>query len=170
MKISYFLLVLCMVSCTDLPTEKTTEPTEVATPDLVSKADIAALKYVGFTADNKVQQAIANWTKYKELQSIITDVKMGNLSFFKSNQEILATLNAEVKSTIPATINSPFVMARLIALETKMFKLESEMNLANPSKARILASVKELLEAFSNLNLQMNKQIEKESQRIQKPS
>ena len=47
--------------------------------------------------------------------------------------------------------------------------IEGVINLSFPTKEYILETVKELLVAYSNLNLQMNKQLERESQRIQKP-
>ena len=159
-----------MLSCQNSDSNTDAVSTENTIEELVSKADIKALQYTNFMVDKKVEKTITNWEKYRELNLVITDVKGGNLSFFKSNNDVLATLNMELKTTIPDAINSPFVMARVIAVETKMYKLESEVNLSNPSKERILESVKELVTAFSNLNLQMNKQIEKESQRIQKPS
>lgn len=163
------ILVLCFFSCQNTDSETSQVSNEKAISELVTKADIEALKYTDFIVDQKVEKAISAWVKYGEINSVILDVKSGNLSFFKSNKQIVATLNNELKSTIPDAIASPLILSRVIAVETKMFKLEGVVNLSAPTKEAILETVKELLVAFSNLNLQMNKQIEKESQRIQKP-
>jgi len=57
----------------------------------------------------------------------------------------------------------------LIALETKIYKLESAISLSNTTTKTLMSSIKEVLVSFSNLNLQMNKKIERESQKIKKP-
>lgn len=170
MKNICLILVLCLMSCLNTDSETSQLPKENAINELVTKEDVKALKYTEFIADAKVEKAINGWAKYNELKSVILDIKSGNLLFFKSNKQIVATLNNELKSTIPEAIDSPLILSRVIAVETKLYKLEGVVNLSNPTKETILESVKELLVAFSNLNLQMNKQVEKESQRIQKPS
>ena len=123
----------------------------------------------GKVTDAKVQKVIGSWEKYTEFQKVILDVKVANLSFFRDNNEILTVLIDELKTTIPEMVNTPQVMARIIALETTLYKLESNVNLSNAKKETVISAVKEFLIAFSNLNLQMNKKLEKESQNIQKP-
>ncbi|EGV42907.1 hypothetical protein BZARG_2056 [Bizionia argentinensis JUB59] len=169
MKNLYFIVALCLLSCKDADPETNLELTDNAISELITKEDVKALKYSDFMVDAKVEKIIGNWAKYGELNIIIQDLKTGNLSFFKSNTEIVATLNKELKATVPEAINSSLIVARVIAVETKIYKLESAVNLSNPTKESILEPLKELLVAFSNLNLQMNKQLEKESQQIQKP-
>jgi len=103
------------------------------------------------------------------LDNIINNLNQANLSFFKNNNEIIIAFIDDLKATIPEIIDSPLIIVRLIALETKMFKLEGVVNLSNPKKKELLSVIKECLSAFSNLNLQINKKFEKESQNIQKP-
>jgi hypothetical protein len=50
-----------------------------------------------------------------------------------------------------------------------MLKLEGVVNLSNPDKKEVLLIVRDFLAAFSNLNLQINKKFERESQNIEKP-
>ncbi|TYB78569.1 hypothetical protein [Bizionia myxarmorum] len=169
MKYICLLFVLCLFSCKDTESEIQTLPADNAISELITKEDLASIKYADFIADPKVENMITGWAKYNELQSVILDIKAGNLSFFKDNKQIVSTLNFELKSTIPETLKTPLIIARVVAVETKVFKLESAVNLSNPEKEVVLESVKELLVAFSNLNLQMNKQVEKESQQIIKP-
>lgn len=167
MKIFVLIAFVCLLSCQENKKETTSQVAPLS--ELITEKDINALKYLDFEPDSKVNKLIENWAKYKEVALVITDVKQANMSFFKDNSEILTALIEELKTTIPESINSPLIAARLTALETKMYKLESEVNLSNSKKEALLACIKELLESFSNLNLQMNKKIEKESQNIQKP-
>tara|TARA_R100001377_G_scaffold29797_1_gene16226 strand:+ start:59 stop:571 length:513 start_codon:yes stop_codon:yes gene_type:complete len=169
MKNIFLILVLCLVSCQETKTETDQVQTDNLLSELVTKEDIIALKFTDFIADANVEKIISGWAKYRELNTIILDVKSGNLSFFKSNEEIVAALNKDLKTTIPEAINSPLILSRVIAVETKIYKLEGVVNLTTPTKESLLESVKELLVAFSNLNLQMNKKVEKESQKIVKP-
>ena len=103
------------------------------------------------------------------MDNIIINVNQANLSFFENNNEILIAFIDDLKGTTPEVIDTPLIMARLVVLETKIFKLEGVVNLSNPSKKEVLSVIKECLSAFSNLNLQINKKFEKDSQNIQKP-
>jgi len=135
----------------------------------ITKEDISKLNYKEFILDAKADKALESWQKYYELDNIINNLNQANLSFFKNNNEIIIAFIDDLKATIPEIIDSPLIIVRLIALETKMFKLEGVVNLSNPKKKELLSVIKECLSAFSNLNLQINKKFEKESQNIQKP-
>lgn len=168
MKLAIILIVFCLFACKDIK-DQADVVDSVQHVELINKQDVEKLKYVEFLPDAKVLKIIGNWDKYEELNLIVQDVKNANLSFFKANNEIVSTLTQELKTTVPERINSPQVMSRIIALETKIFKLESAVNLSKIDKDSTIESVKEFLVAFSNFNLQMNKKIEKESQNIQRP-
>ena len=92
------------------------------------------------------------------------------MSYFKDNNEAITKLVKELKEKIPDTLNTPSVDARITSLETKIYKLESLYNLSTTSKDELSLLIKEFLESVSNLNLQMNKKLEKDSQIIETPS
>lgn len=167
--LSILCLAVCLFSC-----KKTSTSTEVSVQNttessIISISDIEALKYVDYTLDNKADKIISNWMKYYELETVVSNLKKADISYFKNNSEILEALIKDLKSTIPEKFQTPLIQARILALETKLYKLEGVANLSNIQKKELLLSVQEVLVAFSNLNLQMNKQVERESQRIQKP-
>ena len=170
MKFISILFFICLVSCQDSNKQNVEVNTEQNPQTLISQTDIENLKYIEFLPDTKVKKQISGWEKYNELDRIVEDVKDANLSFFKSNSEIVNTLCEELKSTIPESMNTPQIFSRIVALETKIFKLENFVNQSNAQKEYVLDAVKEFLIAFFNFNLQMNKKIEKESQNIQKPN
>ncbi|GAA4895410.1 hypothetical protein GCM10023311_20150 [Flaviramulus aquimarinus] len=136
--------------------------------DLTEK-DIATIKYAEYALDLKTEDAIQDWAEYFQLQDIITEVKKGDLSYFSDNEEVIKLLVKEFKSNIPAHISSPSITARVLVLETKLYKLESLSNLSTTSKEELLNTIKAFFVAFSNLNLQMNKKIEFDSRSIEKP-
>lgn len=169
MRLVSFFILLSFFSCNNSNNQEVND-TAINQIELVSKADVAEIDYIEFLPDSKVMREIGNWEKYQEINRIVQDVKNANVSFFRSNSEIINTLIEELKTSIPNAVDSPQVQSRMIALETKMFKLESVVNLSNVEKNTLIEAISEFLMAFSNLNLQMNKKIEKESQNIVKPS
>jgi len=168
--LSILFLVFLATSCMDDSTKKVETKLQQESEEILNKGDIDGLKYIEFLPDQKVVKQISGWEKYSELDRLIIDVKNANFSFFRDNAEILNTFCEELISTIPKGMNTPQINSRVIVLQTKLFKLESVVGLSNVNKKQLLESVKELLIAFSNLNLQMNKKVEKESQNIRKPN
>ncbi|WP_055443949.1 hypothetical protein [Lacinutrix himadriensis] len=165
----YITLIFCVFSCKEVDkTQELEAETEVVSLK-ITKSDIANLKYAQFLLDAKTRNSQEFWQKYGELNTVVLKVNQADLSFFKENKEALIAFIKDLKETIPEEINTPLINARLIALETQMLKLEGEINLSNPEKKEVLLVVKDFLTAFSNLNLQINKKVEKESQNIVKP-
>lgn len=162
------LLIGSLFSCKE-NTDNTQQTDENSTASLITKKTIQNLNFLEFGLDSKVKKITKNWEKYTELESIILNLKQADLSYFKDNHEILEALITDLKQTVPKKLDSPSIVSRLIALETKIYKLESVINLSNSSTETLISSIKEVLVSFSNLNLQMNKKIERESQKIKKP-
>jgi hypothetical protein len=166
--INTLFLLFCLTACNDAKTDSTQTKQEHDT-QIVSKETISNLDFIEFVLDAKAEKLFETWAKYIEIQNLTTNIKQGDLSFFKDNSELLAALIQDFKATVPEQINSPSILVRIKALETKMYKLESAVSLSTTNKQDLTASIKELLIAFSNFNLQINKKFEKESQNIQKP-
>ncbi|WNH14221.1 hypothetical protein [Thalassobellus suaedae] len=135
----------------------------------ISEKDLSKLNYIEFTLDEKTAKAIADWNEYNELQTIATNVKKGDLSYFDNDEDPIKVLIKNSKQTIPNAVNTEPTLARITALETKLYKLENLSNLSTTSKKELTESIREFLESFSNLNFQMNKKLEKDSQNIEKP-
>lgn len=166
--INAFFLLFCLTACNDVKTESSQTKQEHDT-QIVSKETISNLDFIEFVLDAKAEKLFETWAKYIEIQNLTTNIKQGDLSFFKDNSELLIALIEDFKATVPEQIDSPSIWVRIKALETKMYKLESAVSLPTTNKQDLTASIKELLIAFSNFNLQINKKFEKESQNIQKP-
>lgn len=165
----YITLFFCVFSCKETDKTQELEIEKEVISSKITKSDIANLKYAQFLLDSKTSNSQEFWQKYGELNDVVLRVNQADLSFFKENHEVLIAFIKDLKETIPEEINTPLINARLLALETQMLKLEGVVNLSNPEKKEVLLVVKDFLTAFSNLNLQINKKIEKESQNIVKP-
>ena len=168
-----FFSILCicvlMFSCKknqDTKQQVIEKPKENKT---VKAKDIAKLKYTDYILDTRASDSIANWNEYKQLETVITNVKKGDLSFFYANEKAVNELMVNLKQNIPLEINSDAILARITALETKVLKLESLYNLTTTGKTELLSIIKEFLVSFSNLNLQMNKKIENDNIIIERP-
>jgi len=155
---------------------KKTEENNTADADItenanqkLSESDISKIDFIDFGLDEKTERAIENWQEYYQLQDVVNNVKKGDLGFFNNNEEAIKTLINDLKKNIPAPVNTPATLARIKVLETKVYKLESLSNLSSTTKDELNSTIKEFLVALSNLNFQMNKKLEKDSQNIQKP-
>ncbi|WP_445733054.1 hypothetical protein [Mariniflexile sp.] len=167
--LSLISLFLMLFSCkkdqenTDLIAKKGTDSREI------TAKDISEFRYTDYILDDRTEETIANWNEYKQLQEVVDNVKKGDLSFFDNNKKEVRELLVNLKKNIPPQVNTSAIYARLTALETKLYKLESLSNLSTTSKPELIGILKESLVAFSNLNLQMNKKLEGDHIIIEKP-
>ncbi|MGJ5642875.1 hypothetical protein [Formosa sp. S-31] len=167
-KILVVFSCLVVLGCNSKSEQKVeVEPVELSAE--VLKSDIAKLKYSDYSLDAKAEDALAAWDKYHALVSTIEHLKSGDISFFKNEAKELITFIRELKTSMPEVVQTPAIDARILTLETKVLKLQSVLELQNMPEAEQIQAIKEVLLAFSNLNLQINKKFEKETQNIAKP-
>lgn len=167
-KIVFLIIGLVVCSCNSSK-EKETELVEDVISPSVFKEKVAKLNYVEYGLDAKAKETFEAWDKYHELDNTITLLKAGDVTFFENEIKVINTFMKEFKESMPQDIKTSSIQARVLTLETKMFKLQSVLSLQNISEQEQLDAVRETLEAFSNLNLQINKKFEKEAQNIVKP-
>lgn len=137
---------------------------------IITEKDILELNYLDFGIDDRVTPIIESWQEFNQLEQIIENTKKGDLSYFKTDgKKNLKTLLSDIRQTIPETLNTPSILARIRVVETKLFKTESLANLSTTKKQDLLDTLKELLASFSNLNFQLNKKMENDSQNIERP-
>ena len=162
------LFILCF-SCKKTQENTSADAAEQSNRQEITEKDMSKIKYVEYALDLKTEDTIENWVEYSQLQDLIKDIKKGDLSFFNDNKTVIKLLLKELKSNIPDQVNSASITARILVLETKLYKLESLSNLSTTSKEELIAVIKEFLVSFSNLNMQMNKKIEFDNRSIEKP-
>ncbi len=168
-----FLIACMLLTCLSCGKQsETTNKDKKTTKEsqLITEKDITKFKYLDFGLDDKVSALIESWQEYNDLEKIIIDVKTGDLSYFKNDaKKNLKTLLTDIKETMPDTIKTPSVLARITIIETNLYKTESLSNLSTTKKEELQKTIKELLVSFSNLNFQMNKKLENDFHNIQNP-
>lgn len=168
-KVIFFIMICAGYSCADNKSEPSTIDLVSQDTLKISKADIEKLNFTEFILDPASDKKLAGWLKYRELEDRINELKNADLSFFKGDKKIVETLIQEFMSTVPSNIDEESIQARILIVETMYLKLNNKVNLTTSTKSDIQKSISDLLEAFSNLNYQINKKFERDSQNIIKP-
>ena len=163
-----FILTI-IFSCKQNKEDTLTENIDSKASQEITEKDLSKLDFREFVLDTKTENIVKDWQEYYQLQDAVISAKKGDLSFFKDNKEGIKTLLKDLVLNIPDSVNSNATLARILALETKLYKLESLSNLPTTSKEELTNTIKEFLESFSNFNFQMNKKTEKDSRRSEKP-
>jgi hypothetical protein len=156
-------------SCKQNKAEDISETKDVIVNQDITEKDLSKLSFTEFVLDAKTENIVKNWREYYQIQDAVINAKKGDLSFFKDNDVEIKTILKDLVLNIPDSVDSDATLARILALETKLYKLESVSNLPTTSKKELSNTIKEFLESFSNFNFQMNKKIEKDSRIIEKP-
>ncbi len=167
----YLLVAIClffMVFSCKKTQSSTLENQDVSSKELTEK-ETSKIKYDDFLLDDKTQNLIVDWDEYIQIQEVLDNLKKADLSFIMENKEVTNATLKDFKKNIPQELNTPSIIARINVFETKFLKLESLANLSSTSKKELMLSIKDVLIAFSNLNLQMNKKVEFDNLNIQKP-
>ncbi|WP_338732071.1 hypothetical protein [Mangrovimonas cancribranchiae] len=168
-KLVVICLLLLFFSCGQEENNTQKSTAQETTSYKLTKKEVSKINIIEFELDAKVKKITQDWGKYNELSNVIDNVKNGDTSFFMGNHETLEALLNDFKTSLPKQLNSPSVQARIVSLENAFYKFESLIGLSNSKQENVLESLKTLLTSFSNLKFQMNKKLERESQKIEKP-
>lgn len=164
MKISTALLnifLLLMMSCGgDAPDPESTNNASAQSKQKITEKTIDGLEYTDFVLSNEAEQEVSGWEKYQELAIQISYLKKADLSFFNGDRKLLNDFIIEFKAGLPEKLNTNPIQSRLTILETKILKLHDNLILSNIDLKLQLESIKEVLEAFSNLNYRIDKKLE----------
>ena len=164
-----FTLVVSQCQDANVSEEKVETPEEIKART-IGQEDIEAIDYIDYGLSPDSQKAVADWQKYHDLDAQVNFLKKANLSYFESDQELIKTFTLEFRNQMPKTLKTKAISARITALNTKLQKLNSLLLLSTSTKKEQLEGVKELLIAFTNLKLQINKKFEFENNNILKPN
>ena len=165
-----FLIVASNIQCKKLEESNLNETNEdLAEFIKISPQDINGIKYTEFVLSDLAQKATENWAKFKKLEVEIENLKNGSLSFFKDDKTILKGFITDLKNEVPKSLNSSSIIVRLSVLETAMYKFDETVNLQSSTTEAVIDDIERLLLAYNNCVYQINKVVEKASQKILKP-
>ncbi len=135
-----------------------------------TETDLKTLDYTEFSLDSKVKSQISDWVGYFTLATIIEDLKIPDFSFFENNDVPIEDLIIETHDTLPEKFSTQAILSRITIIESMLYKTKEIIEIHANDRAQLLIAVKDLSEAFSNLNFQLNKKIEKDAQNIERPN
>lgn len=163
-------LLLIVVACNNkTQQEPETFEEQKKTISLLTEADISKLNYVEFDLDQKVLALTESWEPFTKLKTTVTNFKKADFSFFEEDERASTELIFALKKEIPDTLKTQSVLSRITIVENTLHKLDEAHELSSTTKAQLASALKELFIACSNLNFQLNKKLEKDSQHIQRP-
>ncbi len=168
-KLITVFIVCLLISCGNNKKQQVEVNTKKQDTSIIEKEDLSQLNYTDFVLDKNSRAKISDWIKYDELEEKINELKKADLSYFKSDKKVVETLIKELEETIPESINTDDINARVLVVQNMYYKLNDTINLSTSTKSELKNAITDLLEAFSNLNFQINKKFEKDSQNIIKP-
>lgn len=168
-----FIILFCCVLSVSCKNEKDqnvdTDQSKQKDSLAIKKEDINTINYIDIGLDAKTNNIMSTWQAYQTLADAVKSLKQADYSFFNSDIEVFKTAIKDLEATIPTVIKTPSIEARVLAFKTKLLNLKDLKNLNYFKKKDVLFASKEVFVAFSNLNLQINKKLEKDSQNIEKP-
>ena len=142
--------------------------TEIDSLKLTSK-DIKKINYKDIALDAKTNAIIADWQAYLTVANGIQNMVTPDFTFFNADVDLFNSTIKDLEETIPEAINTQPIEARVLVLKTMLLKFQEIESLKTSTKKEKLIAIKQVLSAQSNLNLQINKKIEKDNQVIVKP-
>ncbi|MFD2725100.1 hypothetical protein [Hyunsoonleella rubra] len=163
-----FGIVILLLSCKN-STQNDAEKTTHTNNSELTKDDIANLKYLEFTLDPQAESIAEPWDAYSRLREAVEGVKNADFSFFNAEEKASEELIKDLKATVPDTLNTPSVLSRILVMQTMLQKMQETSGLSTTTKAELSQAVRDVLVAYSNLNFQLNKKLEKDKQNIQRP-
>ncbi|MBC3758157.1 hypothetical protein H7U19_07065 [Hyunsoonleella sp. SJ7] len=166
--LSILVMISFLLSCNS-GTQSNTETVAQGDNSELTKDDIANLKYLEFTLDRQAETIAEPWDAYSRLREAVEGVKNADFSFFNAEEKASTELIKDLKATVPDTLNTPSVLSRILVMETMLQKMQETSGLSTTTKAELSQAVKDVLVAYSNLNFQLNKKLEKDKQNIQRP-
>lgn len=167
--LSLFLMLTFLVSCKKEKTSKTQDSSSQVDSLSIKSEDISKIKIRDIALDVRATSIIENWQPYLNISEAINGLKNVDFTFFNTDVDSFNSALKDLEQTIPESINTDAVKARILALKTMLYKLEDTLTLTKSTKEQRLVVIEEVFIAFSNLNLQINKKLEKDSQTIEKP-
>lgn len=105
--------------------------------------------------------SLLEWNGYTELSEYINQFNSSDFSLIIDNKKYMEKFFAELKNSIPESINKPEIYSRLTVIETDFLKFESMISNFPLKNEEKLTMVKKINNSFSNLNFQIDKLIEK---------
>ena len=167
MKIISVILLLCCVMVLSCGDDKSSESQTESIENTNQNAKITAktienIDYKDYALSPESEKMIVTWEKYQELAMQINYLKKADFSFFNGDKELLKKFIDEFKSQIPEEVKTNPTMSRIAIIETSLLKLNENLTIDNIERKDKITGIKDVFVAFSNLNYQINRKLERD--------
>tara|TARA_R110002049_G_C9101385_1_gene557046 strand:- start:955 stop:1428 length:474 start_codon:yes stop_codon:yes gene_type:complete len=149
------------MSCGD-DKKSTTEIETTEQNKKITAKTIENIDYNDYALSSEAEAVIVTWEKYQELDEQIGYLKRADFSFFNGDKELLKKFIGEFKTQMPEDLRTNPITSRNAIIETALLKLNENLTLDNIKRNDKLLAIKALFVAFSNLNYQINKKLERD--------
>jgi len=167
----YNILFICLLLLNCKKEVKKVDVVEqIKTQDkAVKKEDINTLKFDDILLDRSAKKITQDWKAYNTISDAIEAIKELKFNFFIEQEDLFKTTVTELRTIVPEELDTPPIKARLLVMQNDLLRFQEELKIKKQLTKDDLVFIKAVFVSFSNLNLQINKKLEKEAQLIIKP-
>jgi hypothetical protein len=158
-------LLLWIQSCKETPYTPPSQPQINVAP--IPSEEVSEQKPL--ISNNSVRKEFSEWNSYHTLDTAIKNLENGDSSFFKTPIEDINQLFLGIKKSIPTSLKTNGILARVKVTETLTRKLHELYNVEKTDLKESDQTKIDLIESHNNLIFQINKTREKDAQQILKP-
>lgn len=152
-KFFYLLFILTIFSCkTDQETDNSTENVE----DTKAFQEKLKIENPNYALEAEAKKYALNWVEFITAQNEVNKLEESSVNDVKNNAGTIAQIMATLKNSVPDSLKSVAVEARLNVVNTKAQLLKQYAGRQDPNARDIAQTSQELHLEFNNLKLQMN--------------
>ncbi|QYA25083.1 hypothetical protein G3I01_06020 [Gramella sp. MT6] len=152
-KFIYLLFILTIISCkTDQDTDNSARDLE----DTTAFQKKLSIKDQNYALEPEAKKFALNWVEFITAQNEVNKLEDATINEVKNNAGTIAQIMETLKNSVPDSLKSVAVEARLNVVNTKAQLLKQYSGRKDPDAEDIAQTSKELHLEFNNLKLQMN--------------
>lgn len=145
--------ILLLISC---KSEKDAEETAEDLTKKVAFQQEIEIEDPGYSLDEEARKYALNWVEYITAQNEVRKLENSTINQVMQNSGAIAQIMESLKNSVPDSLQSVAVEARLNVVNTKAQLLKQYSGKQDPNAEDIARTTEELHLEFNNLKLQLN--------------
>lgn len=160
--LSIFIMTLLLSCGNDVSSDDAGSEEKGIQKNPITAKAIDDFEFKDYILSTDGETEVVDWEKYQELSIQVNYLRKADLSFFNGDRELLKKFMDAFRIQLPVNLNTRPISSRMVVVETSVLRLYDNLTLDNIDDQDKLDSIKEVLVAFSNLNYQINKKLERD--------
>ncbi|WP_026932711.1 hypothetical protein [Christiangramia echinicola] len=152
-KFIYLILILLIAAC---KTDKDAEESASNIEDTTAFQKKLKIEDPNYALEPEAKDYALKWVEYITAQNEVNKLETATINEVKNNAGAIAQIMESLKNSVPDSLKSVAVEARLNVVNTKAQLLKQYSSRQDPDAEDIAETTKELHLEFNNLKLQMN--------------